>query len=169
MNPNYSYLENNPMFIRMLNAGNPYLGFSSVLRTPSLEGMSALEFSSPHQLNQKLEEMPQLILNKELLASKESLAGIVNHSVDDFYNHLLARQDDSINNDFHKSIQPYESLLDQHFATLFESQKDRLQECLTRLLREDFQHITPETFSTLIERPYFQKMIPLYHQFKENP
>ncbi len=164
MNQNYHYLENNPMFVRMLNANKPYLGFCSVLKTEDLEGLSTLEFSGIETLNAKIDRVDALIRNDDWRASRKSLKDILNPCVRDFHHELTSSPSLGTGTDaFEKLTDSYHFLFQEKLTASLPKQLPRLKECLERTLKEDFRHLKPED-SAWMDRPYFRKIADLYRQ-----
>ena len=164
MNANYNYFENNPMFIRLLNSNNPYLGFSSILKTPELEGFSKLEFSNVDELNHKIESINDLTSSPEFVESRACFADQNNQCVDDFFNQIFITKSEQKNNYEYRTLQ-YHELFEKNLESSFLSNKDRFQECLSRIIREDFHSLDP-TKSALMDRPYFQVLLTLQNSSK---
>lgn len=158
MNSNYSYYENNPMFIRLLNANNPYLAFSSIHETPELSGMRHLEYSHMEELNRKIEEIPLLTENPEFKNAKKILTQSMNDCVDDFYTNLTRSRDATPReNLFEKITKRQASAFKTQVLHYIQHNFSRVQECFTRLVYEDFETVTPDKFWGHTSF-YFQKL-----------
>lgn len=162
MNSNYSYYENNPMFLKLLNANNPYLGFCSVITDDDLQGLRLLEYSNIDELNSKIENINTLSHAAEFQSSKKILGKKINNSIDDFYDHLL-----NSNNPERKDLL-FERIVDEKrlnsektILEFIKNNQSRLEECLDRIKSEDFNNLNPE-YSPLMNRPYFQKLMSIY-------
>lgn len=169
MNANYNYFENNPMFVRLLNSNNPYLGFSSVLRKDDLSGLDTLEFSNIEELNVKIENIQLLIQSEDYQKSRINLAHSMNRCVEDFYKEVLNPDTVSVQdkNSFEIMTDHYQVLFETQISESLKMNDEKIQECLSRIIREDFHHLDPET-SPFMNRPYFQKLVTLYKQ-QEKP
>lgn len=166
LNSNYNYFENNPMFIRLLNSGNPYLGFSSILKTEDLRGLEALEFSSIAELNSKIDQVNLLTQSENYQNSKQALSCSINLCTESFYQEVLTpplmRSEDK-KNIFEITTDHYQKMFENEFAASFPANRARIEECLLKILKEDFHHLNPSA-SPLADRPYFQKIITLYEE-----
>ncbi len=166
-NCNYNYFESNPILIRVMNAGIPYLNTPSVVRLPDMEGLSSLEYGSLEELNRKIDHVPLYAEDSDYLKARARFAHLNNACVDEMFREALedacdprlggpksVRLFDEISRkhqeDFHAQMLRY---LETHMA--------KIHECMVRLLRRDYHHYAVYD-SKYASRAYFQKILRHY-------
>lgn len=166
MNYNYNYFENNPMMIRALNQNTPYLTFSSVIRTPEMDAMKLLEYSSIDELNKKVDTITDYISNKQYQDAKQSFARQLNPCIDDFFQNALGEPPHKTTEiSFDKIIQEHQNLFHSEMISYLKTNMNRVHECMIRLMRRDYRQYTPH-HSKYTSRRYFEKMLFYYESNK---
>ncbi|QQR81150.1 MAG: hypothetical protein IPJ69_03145 [Deltaproteobacteria bacterium] len=150
------------MYQRVFNANNPYLGFSSVLNIPELEGLKELECASSEDFNSKIEKIHDLSKSENYVKSKNYLAKILNSCIDQFNSHIN-----------HPKREPllFETLTEQYNATFreltlphyMETNQKKVEECFQRFITLNDQPIGFER-SLFSNRPYFDKILNAYQK-----
>ncbi|QQR81159.1 MAG: hypothetical protein IPJ69_03190 [Deltaproteobacteria bacterium] len=168
MNPNYNYLETNPMMTRVLNAGFPYLNISSVLRLNEHEGLNVLEYDSKNMLLEKIDNIETLIQDDQYQRALKNLIHDNNKIVDDFFDDALHGQAIEKTPFFFEELtQRHEELFLEKLIQYLKVNGPKVQECMTKLISRDFSNYDLYQ-SRYAERPFMKKMIEFYMQEKSN-
>ncbi|QQR81158.1 MAG: hypothetical protein IPJ69_03185 [Deltaproteobacteria bacterium] len=165
MNSNFSYYENNPMMIRILNGGFPYLNISSVIRDSSIMGLAELEYTSTKELNLKINNIKEYIQKEDYQTALNNFSKSNNLCVKEFMNDALHGSMQTKNIFFESIIQQYNDIFLEQIISYLNNNGGRVQECFTKLLNREYLAYDIMS-SDYCNRQFMKKIIPLYHNLE---
>ncbi|MBF0492062.1 MAG: hypothetical protein HQM15_04725 [Deltaproteobacteria bacterium] len=156
MNQNYSYFENNPVFLQAINCAGPYLCFPAVTVTPELEGLRLPEYKNINELNQKLNHLSDIFGSVEYQTSLLRLKTYIHSCSENFYEQIDSKK---------PILNLYQSFCDEHEKLYLNSvdiylKKNfyKVTQCMDELMnkkREEFQIHQYSYF----HKPYIQNLL----------
>lgn len=162
LNQNFSYFENNPVFLRALNFNVPYLCFPSLIKTTDLEGLSKLEYKNRNELIEKLPHINQLIRNPSYLSSRHHLRTKVGECRNDFYSQIInphSTQEGAFNSQWKQS----QTLLDQEITTYIRDNQEKVYQTYYQLL-DNRAKLFPINESRFSKYSFCNKIVDSYNQ-----
>lgn len=157
MNQNYSYFENNPVFLRAVNESVPYLIFTPVVRSRKLKGLEALEYRNTPELASKINNINALTMSQSYQESLGYFKEKIIASNDNFHERILSPQL-HISDFFSRICKDQEEGGIQDLICYIQTHKDRLIFIYNALISNTGMHFSIQN-SKFFHRPYMAKMI----------
>ncbi|MBF0493471.1 MAG: hypothetical protein HQM15_11930 [Deltaproteobacteria bacterium] len=148
-NQNYSYFENNPVFLRAINYAAPYLTFPAAATLQELSGLRHLEYSNPQEFNSKLKNIGSLCKDPEYQSSLQKIKSYLKSCHNDFVNQV---ENPEIKISLYDQLcNENEQIFQQKLEGYIKNNFYRISQCMDELMKKN-----PKEFQ-LNQYSYFHK------------